>query len=162
MSERTREKKERRVATKLIKDTESSARATPASDIDSRGRKGRKGKAKAMEYELPASGKRKRGNKSMSVTPSIADDDDDDHESVRDATCLTGHALYPPQKRRKTKNSNGDVLPAVKDKMKKAFAECHKAVLACEDEAGRKRCELFRELPDKRVRVRGRPVSQHG
>lgn len=38
--------------------------------------------------------------------------------------------------------------------MKKAFAECHKAVLACEDETGRKRCELFRELPDKRVRVR--------
>ena len=82
MSERTREKKERRVATKLIKDTESSARATPASDIDSRGRKGRKGKAKAMDYELPISGKRKRGNKSTSVTPSIADDDDDDHESV--------------------------------------------------------------------------------
>jgi len=37
--------------------------------------------------------------------------------------------------------------------MKKAFGECHKAVLACEDETGRKRCELFRELPDKRVCV---------
>jgi len=37
--------------------------------------------------------------------------------------------------------------------MKKAFAECHKAVLTCEDETGRKRCELFRELPDKRVCV---------
>lgn len=34
--------------------------------------------------------------------------------------------------------------------MKKAFMECYKAVLACEDEGGRKRCELFRELPDKR------------
>jgi ATP-dependent helicase STH1/SNF2 len=34
--------------------------------------------------------------------------------------------------------------------MKKAFLECYKAVLACEDENGRKRCELFRELPDKR------------
>ena len=87
LSERAREKKERRMVTKLMKDAESSARATPASDIDSRGRKGRKGKAKAMDYELPASGKRKRGNKSMSVTPSIADDDDDDHESVRYLTC---------------------------------------------------------------------------
>ena len=36
--------------------------------------------------------------------------------------------------------------------MKKAFAECYRAVLACEDETGRKRCELFRDLPDKRVR----------
>jgi len=37
--------------------------------------------------------------------------------------------------------------------MKKAFAECLRAVLACEDESGRKRCELFRELPDKRVGI---------
>ena len=36
--------------------------------------------------------------------------------------------------------------------MKKAFNEVYKAVLACEDVDGRKRCELFRELPDKRVR----------
>lgn len=35
--------------------------------------------------------------------------------------------------------------------MKKAFNECYRAVLACEDETGRKRCELFRELPDRRV-----------
>jgi len=34
--------------------------------------------------------------------------------------------------------------------MKKAFAECYRAVLACEDETGRKRCELFKEPPDKR------------
>lgn len=45
----------------------------------------------------------------------------------------------------------GDLVPAIKDKMKKAFNEVHKAVLACEDKDGRKRCELFRELPDKRV-----------
>ena len=37
--------------------------------------------------------------------------------------------------------------------MKKAFNEVHKAVLACEDTDGRKRCELFRELPDRRVYV---------
>ena len=35
--------------------------------------------------------------------------------------------------------------------MKKAFAECYRAVLACDDGNGRKRCELFRELPDKSV-----------
>jgi len=35
------------------------------------------------------------------------------------------------------------------DKMKEAFAECYLSVLACEEEGGRKRCELFRELPDK-------------
>jgi ATP-dependent helicase STH1/SNF2 len=62
--------------------------------------------------------------------------------------------LTREQKRRKTK-SNNDLSPAVRDKMKKAFAECYRAVLACEDEHGRKRCELFRDLPDKRVRVFG-------
>lgn len=60
------------------------------------------------------------------------------------------------QKRRKMKdNGSGskgpDVPPAVREKMKKAFIECYKAVLACEDETGRKRCELFREPPDRRV-----------
>lgn len=39
----------------------------------------------------------------------------------------------------------------MRERMKKAFAECYRAVLACEDESGRKRCELFRDLPDKRV-----------
>jgi len=34
--------------------------------------------------------------------------------------------------------------------MKKAFNECYKAVLNCEDEHGRKRCELFKDLPDRR------------
>jgi hypothetical protein len=43
----------------------------------------------------------------------------------------------------------------VREKMKKAFAECHKAVMACEDEVGRKRCELFKELPDRRVSATG-------
>lgn len=41
----------------------------------------------------------------------------------------------------------------MKERMKKAFNEVHKAVLACEDADGRKRCELFRELPDRRVCV---------
>lgn len=42
--------------------------------------------------------------------------------------------------------------------------ECHKAVLACEDETRRKRCELFRELPDKHdypdyYRIISRPIA---
>ncbi|KAG6895585.1 hypothetical protein C0992_000500 [Termitomyces sp. T32_za158] len=78
--------------------------------------------------------KRKRGQKSMSVTPSINGDDDEEHE----------------MKRRKTKTANGELPASVREQMKKAFAECHRAVLACEDETGRKRCDLFRELPDKR------------
>lgn len=72
--------------------------------------------------------------KSMSVTPSINGDDDEEHET----------------KRRKTKTANGELPANVREQMKKAFAECHRAVLACEDETGRKRCDLFRELPDKR------------
>ena len=60
---------------------------------------------------------------------------------------------YRQVKRRKTKSSNGELPASVREQMKKGFAECHRAVLACEDDTGRKRCELFRELPDKRVRA---------
>lgn len=74
------------------------------------------------------------------------------------------HSCGAFQKRRKTKaintasnSSNGELAPAVRDKMKKAFAECHRAVLACEDDTGRKRCELFRDLPDKRVSTEDLP-----
>ncbi|TCD61184.1 hypothetical protein EIP91_008809 [Steccherinum ochraceum] len=133
LSQRAIEKKERRAANKLLKETDS--RDSPALEIDTpRGRKGKKGKGKAadLSFDIPASGKRKRGMKSMSVTPSINDDDEDD----RDA------------KRRKVKG--GDLTPATRDKMKKAFNECYKAVLNCADEHGRKRCDLFREVPDKR------------
>ena len=65
----------------------------------------------------------------------------------------SSHSLFAPQKRRKTKNSNGDRLPTVIEKLKMAFAKCYKAVLTCKDKADRKLCELFQELPDKRVRV---------
>jgi hypothetical protein len=44
-----------------------------------------------------------------------------------------------------------DITPTVRDRMKKTFTECYRAVVACEDETGRKRCSLFRELPNKRV-----------
>jgi len=136
LTERAKDKKDRRANNKLLKDADASGRATPISDVEGRGRKGKKGKGKmnAPDYEpaLPIGAKRKRGLKSMSVTPSANDDDDDERD----------------QKRRKTKST--DLSPAARDKMKKAFAECHRAVLACEDEHGRKRCELFRDLPDRR------------
>ncbi|KAL6305657.1 SNF2 family N-terminal domain-containing protein [Sparassis latifolia] len=129
LSERAREKKDRRTANRLLKEID----ASPVPDLDApRGRKGKKGKGKAVDQDAtPANGKRKRGMKSMSITPS---NDDDDEE--RDT------------KRRKTKAS--EVPPAVRDKMKKAFNECYKVMLNCEDESGRKRCELFKEVPDKR------------
>ncbi|KAG6841530.1 hypothetical protein C0991_009895 [Blastosporella zonata] len=134
LTERARDRKDRRAANKLIRDTDTSNRGTPASDLDSRGRKTKKGKAKAPDYEPNSGAKRKRGVKSTSATPSINGGDDEEHE----------------MKRRKTKTANGDLPASVRDQMKKAFAECHRAVLACEDETGRKRCDLFRELPDKR------------
>jgi ATP-dependent helicase STH1/SNF2 len=51
------------------------------------------------------------------------------------------------KKRRKLKT---ELPTAIKERMKKAFNECYKAITNCTDESGRKRCDLFRELPDKR------------
>ncbi|KAA1468433.1 hypothetical protein DENSPDRAFT_833719 [Dentipellis sp. KUC8613] len=130
LAERNRERKDRRTTSKLARDE--SGTGTPVSE-SGRGRS-RKGKAKMTEPEFePVNGKCRRGMKSMSVTPSIQDDDDDDRGDA---------------KRRKTKVP--EISSAVKEKMKKAFNECYKALLACTDETGRKRCELFRDLPDKR------------
>ncbi len=56
--------------------------------------------------------------------------------------------MTPPQKRRKVKTAEAPT--AIKERMKKAFNECYKAIMNCTDENGRKRCDLFRELPDKR------------
>jgi len=77
-------------------------------------------------------GKRKRPTKAPSETPDIVDDEDFDRDN----------------KRRKTKTK--DLAPQVRERMKKAFNECYRAVMNCEDETGRKRCELFKELPDRR------------
>jgi ATP-dependent helicase STH1/SNF2 len=135
-----------------------SGRNTPASDsVDGRGRKPKKGKAKANDYEAAAGSKRKRALKSMSATPDM-DEDDEEHDSVSARKSLVYYMfdLRLCQKRRKTKiaanpnNAGPDIPPAVRDRMKKAFMECYKSVLACEDETGRKRCELFREVPDRR------------
>lgn len=131
LAERSRRK---RTVDKLRDD---SLRGTPTSDSEGRGRKARKGKGRmaAPDFDMGEVGsKRKRGaGKSVSVTPSVNGDDDDD---VRDS------------KRRKTKVP--DVTPAVRERMKKAFNECYRAVCAVEDETGRKRCELFKEVPSKR------------
>ncbi|KAK7064785.1 chromatin structure-remodeling complex subunit snf21 [Favolaschia claudopus] len=132
LADRTRR---RGAASKLA---EASTRGTPVSDTDSRGRKGRKGKGRGGggDYEPALGSKRKRVIKSMSATPSVNEDDDDDRQ---------------PKRRKAPPKANGaaDVPPAVRDKMKKVFNECYRAVVACEDTDGRKRCELFRELPDK-------------
>lgn len=142
LQENSRRKKERRAANKLLKEVES-GRGTPISETDSaRGKKGKKGKSKMnpSDFDPPVTGKRKRGNQSM--TPSVVDEDEDEDE--RD------------QKRRKTKVVV-DIAPAIREKMKKAFNECYKAVQAIEatndDGTTRKRCELFREVPDKKVRL---------
>ena len=55
-------------------------------------------------------------------------------------------------KRCKTKMK--DVPGSLKERMKKAFNECLNAVVNCEEGGtGRKRCELFREIPDRRVSI---------
>ncbi|KAJ7037457.1 SNF2-family ATP dependent chromatin remodeling factor snf21 [Mycena alexandri] len=129
--------RKQRGTNKLLRDAEASGRGTPVSDSDSRARKGKKGKSRmsAPDYEPSLGSKRKRGVKSMSVTPSVNEDDDEDRQ---------------PKRRKAPPKSNGnDVPPAVREKMKKVFAECYRAVVACEDTDGRKRCELFRELPDR-------------
>ncbi|KAI0079061.1 hypothetical protein K474DRAFT_1659535 [Panus rudis PR-1116 ss-1] len=138
LSERHREKRDRRAANKLAREAESRNSPIPEIDTPRGGRKGKKGKAKAIDppFETMPTGKRKRGGmKSMSVTPSINNDDDEEEEE-RDT------------KRRKTKAP--EITPAMKEKMKKAFNECYRAVLNASDETGRKRSELFKELPNRK------------
>ena len=81
--DRARGKKERRAANKLLKESDTPGRSTPASDVGG-GRRGKKGKGKAVnDYDTPVpSGKRKRGMKSMSVTPSVNEEDDDERDMV--------------------------------------------------------------------------------
>jgi len=111
---------------------EVSRHGMPVFDTDSRGLKGKTKSKMTASDDDPSStnGKRKRGIRSISITPSTSDDDVADRDS----------------KRRKM----AELSPPTQDKMKKVFLECFKVVLACEDETGRRRCELFKELPDKR------------
>jgi len=128
----------RRNRSSKIMDAESSTRATPVSDSDGggRGRRARKPKAGIQDYETPAAGKRKRNGKAMSMTPSVVDEDEG-----RD------------QKRRKTGKAGPELTAPVKEGMKAAFNECYKAVLNCTDSEGRRRADLFKEIPDKYVRA---------
>lgn len=93
LTDRARDKKERRATNKLLKDAEASGRATPASDSDSRGRpKGKKGKGRLPipDYEavLPVGSKRKRGK--VSVTPSVNDEEEDEEREQ------VGSLLFSP------------------------------------------------------------------
>lgn len=93
LTERARDRKDRRATNKLLKDAEASNRGTPASDSESRSRKNKKGKSKAPDYEVSSGSKRKRGVKSMSVTPSVNDDDDDEPEQVSNHLLLEARQL---------------------------------------------------------------------
>ena len=53
-----------------------------------RGRKNRKGKGRADGDSTPAGGKRKRGAKAASVTPSIQEDDEEERDTVSTPSSL--------------------------------------------------------------------------
>lgn len=91
LTDRARDRKDRRATNKFLKDAETPNRGTPASDSEARPRKNKKGKAKAPDFEVASGSKRKRGIKSMSVTPSLADEDDDEPEQVSNAYDLQSH-----------------------------------------------------------------------
>lgn len=93
LAEKAREKKERRVQNKFLRDAVgaegSSSRATPLSDTDSKGRRGRKKGStnrptlpSAADFDAPVGSKRKRAIKAVSETPSLLDDDDDERDQV--------------------------------------------------------------------------------
>jgi len=119
--ERNRERNARRIANKLNRDRG-----------DTPDRKRLKNKGREDSDSIGGNAKRKRGMKEGSVTPSMNEDDED----IRD------------NKRRKVKPPAPDA--ATMQKMKKIFSQVHAAVASCTDETGRKRCELFKDLPDKK------------
>jgi len=88
---------------------------------------------KADDSDLAWGGGKRKRAKDSSLTPEL---DDDDDSSARDS------------KRRKTAKVSLD--SATIQKMKKIFQQIYAAVLACTDETGRKRCELFKDPPDKK------------
>ncbi|KAG8743951.1 hypothetical protein FRC10_011137 [Ceratobasidium sp. 414] len=123
-----------RAASRLGRD-EASGSNTPAPDDKNKRNKKGKGKSRADDN----ASKRKRG-KAQSPEPSSDEDDDS----------LRG------QKRRRTQNQNPSagappVAPAMRERMKAAFTACHQAVQGLLTEDGRQRCELFKELPDRRL-----------
>ncbi|KAG8786679.1 hypothetical protein FRC12_016384 [Ceratobasidium sp. 428] len=114
---------------------EASGSNTPAPD--KRNKSNKKGKGKSRTDDNAS--KRKRG-KAQSPEPSSNEDDD----SIRG------------QKRRRTQHQNpsagaAPVPPAMRERMKAAFLACHQAVQGMIAEEGHQRCELFKELPDRRL-----------
>ncbi|KAB5593830.1 SNF2-family ATP-dependent chromatin remodeling factor snf21 [Ceratobasidium theobromae] len=110
-----------------------SGSATPAPE--EKNKRGKKGKGKARADD--PSGKRKRG-KAQSPEPSSEEEDEETRGQKRRRTQNPGSAGPP-------------VAPAMRDRMKAAFQACHQAVQALMAPDGHQRCELFKELPDRRL-----------
>ncbi|KAJ1310927.1 hypothetical protein OPQ81_009439 [Rhizoctonia solani] len=113
---------------------EASGSVTPAPE--EKNKRGKKVKGKGRADDL--SGKRKRG-KAQSPEPS-SDEEEDDTRTT--------------QKRRRTQNPGAGappVLPAMRERMRAAFQACHQAVQNVYTADGRQRCELFKELPDRKM-----------
>ena len=90
LSERAREKKERRAQNKILKEVEPIGSPGPDLETPRGGRKNnKKGKGKVAataDFDIGTpvgNSKRKRGNgKSTSMTPSLIDDEDDERDTV--------------------------------------------------------------------------------
>jgi len=122
------ENQERRPERQMTRDSAPSNSASPAPET----KKGKKVRGRPkVESEAGPSSKRKRG-KAVSPTPS-ADEEIDGRD----------------QKRRKVQPVGGTLSASARERMKKAFDRCYKAVQNLYDEDGRQRCVLFKDLPNK-------------
>jgi hypothetical protein len=118
----------------------------------------RKANLKANDYEniRPSSSKRKSGIKSLSVTSAVRAMMKMKAKVLTRLVQIMNLRVYTCWTTNRS-DANGlegpKPSPSVRYRMKKAFTECYRAVLACDDGSGRKRCELFRELPDERMYI---------
>ncbi|CAE6505414.1 unnamed protein product [Rhizoctonia solani] len=122
-----------RAASRIGRDGASGS-VTPAPE--EKNKRGKKAKGKGRADDL--SGKRKRGSKAQSPEPSPEEEVDDSRVQ---------------QKRRRTQNPNAGAPPVpqpMRERMKAAFQVCHQAVQALYTPEGHQRCELFKELPDRK------------
>ncbi|CAE6513092.1 unnamed protein product [Rhizoctonia solani] len=110
-----------------------SGSVTPAPE--EKNKRGKKAKGKGRADDL--SGKRKRG-KAQSPEPSSEEEGDDSRVQ---------------QKRRRTQNPNAGAPPvptAMRERMRAVFQTCHQAIQSLYAPDNAQRCELFKELPDKK------------
>ncbi|KAG8864316.1 hypothetical protein FRB96_006137 [Tulasnella sp. 330] len=124
---------------------QASGQSTPQPELEpplkkARGRGRPSGKGASHEDSpIPSAAAKRKRMKEMSVTPSIADDDEEDEK--------------PSLKRRKTGGTStpttGGLTPESRQKMKKLFTEINRVITNLTDDTGRKRCELFKELPSR-------------